>query len=487
MEISIQNAKQESSKISIIIPKPRSRITISRFQHQPKIQCIDQETLKENKEKKIVKYSNAIQKRSYVQFVIPNQSENLRSITEDQSSKSSKLNQNNLNLSQMKKNSNLCKILYSPSFPKKMLQTESLEINNLKNKVCLPRQEDGKINRNFFKDFRKPEWIKKDNLEKLIWSQINQSTIDYSNQKWVNIKLSNLKQFLNTLFSYKEILVSDITCMSPDEFNICQRIFSSRKYDNICPLISNLQRKTWNVEAWKNFYKIKRKEEHLKCAFKFLIKNLKFRFKRKNKDFLGSEKLDFYWFYFGQLEYKQKNPGSIKKLKNGRIKEKLLWSKLEKYIIPGLGGKPENKQYKTINKGFLRVISKSRKFISELFELNLDLVLYMGYFWNVDWRLVGHEQRDQMDLRGFQILTEVGMDNRNEISKLFSTWENLINKNDKDNSLDKKLEIIIQSICNTKLSFAWSYKEIHDAFIFTCLSIVECIKFDFLPEEAQSI
>jgi hypothetical protein len=197
-----------------------------------------------------------------------------------------------------------------------------------------------------------------------------------------------------------------------------------------------------------------------------------------------NSKLKFYYLHFGHLEFQNYTQSLDSFLNNNQISSGDIWGKLSKYIVPGIGGRPENPHFKTLNKAFLKTISQSRPFISKLFELNLDLMMFMGYSWKVNWQLLPSCRLDQMDLNGISIIEDICKDNQKEIQKMYVTWDNILAK--ETNSKTDEVHTIINSMQHKKYAFPWSFKEVQMSFIHTFLVMAETIQFDFLSSAIPS-
>jgi hypothetical protein len=199
--------------------------------------------------------------------------------------------------------------------------------------------------------------------------------------------------------------------------------------------------------------------------------------------------LYFYLFHFGHLEFDSMFETIINNFETGKTTKACLWKKLSKYVFPEIGSQIKQSTVRSINKKFLKEISNSREFIFEMFLGALDLLLFFGYCWNLSWtgRGKGGNSLNEIDQKGIQMLKRIGHVNRNEINKLFSEWANLIKKQNNLKSEAENMEIIVSSIQRSNFKFPWSFKEIQDGMIYTFLSIVENINFNFLPEYVESM
>jgi hypothetical protein len=307
-----------------------------------------------------------------------------------------------------------------------------------------------------------------------------------TNSSWVDKNLSNLRTLFNRIFLFQDILKSDVNNLTPKERHFLNGFIKWRNYEEGPLILRKLTNSCFDKDSWMLVNRTKRKEEYLKCGFKFLIKFLQFREQKSYRTSYENDKLRFYYDNFAHLEFDQLNKNIDFSQNSSQSLQTKIWTKLEKYIVPGMGGKPDNSKFKTINKNFLRIFCKSREFIAKLIELNINVIAFLGYSWQIDWAQMLEDDLDEMDQQGMAMISDVRNDNMEEISKLFKTWRNVVRKEMPKGQKQDVANVILESVKNNRYSFPWSFKEIQNSFIFSCLSVVETIQFDYLPEDAES-
>lgn len=322
---------------------------------------------------------------------------------------------------------------------------------------------------------------------------------------WVQTHLAELSTFLTSLFTY-ERLSPDFSRLSRQERAVFVSVVRTKNYLRKDKLIGVLGGSSApDPDLWIRFKKERRKEEHLKYGFKMIFKQMQADFVRQlaaRDPGLGASfapadlKLFFYLHHFGEASFHRDRAALFAELRSGRLSKKRAWKKLSKFVLPEMGVPSDFCGVKTINREFIKHVSRLQDFALLFLDRIVDVQLFLGYCWAPEWgRAFAAGRVCARDRVGIEVLRMVGAVNRKEIKKLFSEWSNLI---DRSCAVEKKrpseggagpeqnFELIRRSVQRPNFKFPWTFVEVWEASVETFLSFVEFINFDRLPKTAKS-
>jgi hypothetical protein len=321
---------------------------------------------------------------------------------------------------------------------------------------------------------------------------------------WIKDNVFNLFTFLNSIFNY-ECKEPNINSLSFHEKQILTCIIQTKDYSNKTKLIEILQNKTQpEPNIWNQFKKIRRKEEYLKYGFKMIFKQMQGQFIKEFvlKDSMlalafdsSDHKLFFYLHTFGEISMGKSKESLLVDLKNGRLSKVKAWRQMSKFILPEMGISNDYCGVKTINREFIKSLSRLRGFSLKFLDRVIDIFLFLSYFWSINFSNFAKKKKLSIrDQNGINILQNVAKINQKEIKKLFSEWGNLIKKQPKKlkstdpelNNNKRNFNLIKKSIQRTNFKFPWTFVEVLESTIETFISFVEFINFDHLPSNSKS-
>lgn len=308
----------------------------------------------------------------------------------------------------------------------------------------------------------------------------NELRISFLNESSFTRKyLARLQKFLANVFTYQPVCTEDLHCLSPGEKKVLCNVINGKDYHFKGLLVESLYSARPDVAVWNNFYKSKRKEEHLKYGLKILLKHLQSRMIRRregtgaggNADSLSSQ-LRFYVHYFGQLKFSMNTEQLAETIDNRLVSQYSIWIKLAEFILPEMGQQSNYSSVKSINQTYLRSICRSSLFVKDALSALLDSAIFMGYCRDQTWE-ARSDQFIPMETIGVEFLKTVGATNKNQIKKLFKEWENQLVRQESyvdtacPTSIKRSFEIIKSSAKRKNLKFPWTFTEMHN-------SLVEC-------------
>lgn len=305
-----------------------------------------------------------------------------------------------------------------------------------------------------------------------------------ANSSFTDKYLGNMRTFLFTVFTYQPICVDDIQSLSPGEKKILTNIINGKDYVFKRRLAESLYSPRPELSLWDNFYKTKRKEEHLKYGLKILFRHLQSQIAQlrpasSRPDWADplSTQLHFYVHYFGHLKFSMNMDQLIEIIDNRFVTRKKIWNNLSEFILPEMGFQSNFSSVRSINQTYLRSICSSSRFVRVALPALLDSAIFMGYCRDQAW-----EQRPiqegPMEAVGVKFLKTVGKTNKSQINKLFKEWENqLIRKETfvdtgSPLSIKRSFEVIKAGAKRKNLKFPWTFTEMHNALIESLLALL---------------
>lgn len=312
--------------------------------------------------------------------------------------------------------------------------------------------------------------------------------------------LNRLRKLFCAIFAFENQKFLAFAELSQIEFQILNLIIKSKPYSIKEEVSRALQsRKIQDIE--KVFYQIKRdkrKEENHKFAFRILLKSLQEEFITNELSLLPqamhieNEKYIetlFYLFFFSKKEMDMDfNQAAKTYLSEMRFKCNI-HKKIKKYVFPDSKNRLNLSKFKSFSKKFFLSISDSALFISKLNENlilgYLALSLFGKYVRESDFTKLKSLTQNSIIRRILYFLAE---HSNKEIVKIFSVWENIIDKEIILNSTKtfthqkstKILEGVILSKIESHLTlknsrFIWSLAEMRASFLQGILSLNEYI------------